>query len=281
MQKFEAGKIYYGRFVTSHDTIVKITIIRRTEKTLWFTENKETKIIKKKIHNFYNDSYHDDHEMIYPHGQYSMAMIIGADRPMSHLVETTIEDNKKAEEFRQQQTKLKNNKSPLKLITNTTGENKMDIIKDSEIGMFYYHNGMDKVMLKDFEEVTQQAQVEANFMNIQVTVYNYCGDIVETMKPVIQHEIEPQQPQQPQQPEFVNPMDKLFNFEFMDCTISNLNPGETIYLKTDPKKSVVVKYVFDNPSTDSFNIVVSCVKNGDRPTKMENYLYLKLSNKAV
>lgn len=37
--KFEAGKTYYYRFITSYDTVVKCTIIKRTAKTITFKDD--------------------------------------------------------------------------------------------------------------------------------------------------------------------------------------------------------------------------------------------------
>jgi len=69
MKKFEAGKTYYGVFVCDADLTDDITVAKRTAKTLTTTEGKRLKI---------HVSVDGESEMIYPHGRYSMCMIIRA-----------------------------------------------------------------------------------------------------------------------------------------------------------------------------------------------------------
>jgi len=72
MTTFKAGKEYYGRFTCSSETIDTIKVIRRTAKTAWVINDRTEK--KMKIHNY------DGVEFVYPHGRYSMAMVIKASR---------------------------------------------------------------------------------------------------------------------------------------------------------------------------------------------------------
>lgn len=74
--KFEVGKVYYTRFVTSHDTIIKVKIISRTEKTIkWINLSlyKKPEVKTSRPFVFYGV------EHFYPIGRYSMAPIISAD----------------------------------------------------------------------------------------------------------------------------------------------------------------------------------------------------------
>lgn len=69
MSKFEAGKTYEGRMICDYDLIERITIAKRTEKSVVTTEGKRLKI-----------HVWDGAELVYPNGQYSMATIIRAER---------------------------------------------------------------------------------------------------------------------------------------------------------------------------------------------------------
>ena len=69
MTTFEAGKTYYGRFATNYDSIIKITVAKRTAKTITTTEGKRLGI-----------KVWQDCENVMPLGRYSMAPTIGADR---------------------------------------------------------------------------------------------------------------------------------------------------------------------------------------------------------
>ena len=71
MNKFEAGKTYEGRMICNWDLIERITIAKRTEKTVTTTEGKRLKI---------HVSRDGGCEFVYPDGRYSMATIIRAER---------------------------------------------------------------------------------------------------------------------------------------------------------------------------------------------------------
>lgn len=69
--KFEAGKTYYTRSIVDSETIIKLTVARRTAKTIVTSEGKRLRI-----------SHYNGAEQVAPHGRYSMCAIIGADRPL-------------------------------------------------------------------------------------------------------------------------------------------------------------------------------------------------------
>jgi len=68
MTKFEAGKTYSTRSVCDHDCIIRVTVAKRTAKTITTTEGKTLRIAE------YNGV-----EQVKPWGSYSMAPIVGAD----------------------------------------------------------------------------------------------------------------------------------------------------------------------------------------------------------
>lgn len=74
MAKFETGKTYYARSVGDHDCIYKFEILKRTEKSVWVRVHGE--IVRRAI------EVHGSAEAFYPHGKYSMAAVISADRPV-------------------------------------------------------------------------------------------------------------------------------------------------------------------------------------------------------
>ena len=69
MVKFETGKAYYTRSVADYDTIVRVTVAKRTDKTIVTAAGDRLKI---KVWN--------DVEQVKPWGSYSMAPIVSADR---------------------------------------------------------------------------------------------------------------------------------------------------------------------------------------------------------
>jgi hypothetical protein len=71
MIKFETGKTYYTRSVADYDTIVRVTVAKRTDKTIVTTGEERLRI------NVWNGV-----EQVKPWGSYSMAPIVGADRMM-------------------------------------------------------------------------------------------------------------------------------------------------------------------------------------------------------
>lgn len=69
---FEAGKTYYGRFMSNYDQTHEITIIRRTAKTVWFEQYGEV------VHRRVGHVGWCNSEAISPFGTYSMSMSIYA-----------------------------------------------------------------------------------------------------------------------------------------------------------------------------------------------------------
>jgi hypothetical protein len=69
MTKFETGKVYYTRSVADADMIVRVTVAKRTDKTIVTALGDRLRI---KVWN--------DVEQVKPWGSYSMAPIVGADR---------------------------------------------------------------------------------------------------------------------------------------------------------------------------------------------------------
>ena len=67
--KFEPGKTYWTRSICNYDCIFKITIAKRTAKFVTTTEGKRLGV-------FIRDCV----EQVRPHGNYSMAAIIRADK---------------------------------------------------------------------------------------------------------------------------------------------------------------------------------------------------------
>jgi hypothetical protein len=69
MVKFETGKTYYTRSVADYDTIVRVTVAKRTDKTIVTAAGDRLKI-----------KIWDGVEQVKPWGSFSMAPIVGADR---------------------------------------------------------------------------------------------------------------------------------------------------------------------------------------------------------
>jgi hypothetical protein len=69
MTKFETGKTYYTRSVADYDTIVRVTVAKRTDKTIVTAAGDRLKI-----------KVWDDVEQVKPWGSFSMAPIVSADR---------------------------------------------------------------------------------------------------------------------------------------------------------------------------------------------------------
>ena len=69
MTKFETGQTYYTRSVADYDTIVRVTVAKRTDKTIVTAAGDRLRI------NVWNDV-----EQVKPWGSFSMAPIVGADR---------------------------------------------------------------------------------------------------------------------------------------------------------------------------------------------------------
>lgn len=75
--KFEAGKTYYYRFISSYDTVVKCTIIKRTAKTITFKDDCGETMTRR--------IYILDGVEKVDIGHYSMAPSLGADRSAEAL----------------------------------------------------------------------------------------------------------------------------------------------------------------------------------------------------
>ena len=69
MTKFETGKTYYTRSVADYDTIVRVTVAKRTDKTIVTAGGDRLRI-----------NVWQGVEQVKPWGSYSMAPIVGADR---------------------------------------------------------------------------------------------------------------------------------------------------------------------------------------------------------
>lgn len=69
MSKFEEGKTYMGRSVCDHDCVIRVTVARRTAKTIVTDAGKRLRI---------HESFGVEHVM--PWGRYSMAPQVAADR---------------------------------------------------------------------------------------------------------------------------------------------------------------------------------------------------------
>lgn len=76
MLKFETGKTYFTRSTCDHDCIFKFKIERRTAKSVWIKDDHTGEIVRKSISIWYDGSK----ESFKPHGSYSMAAIICADK---------------------------------------------------------------------------------------------------------------------------------------------------------------------------------------------------------
>lgn len=69
MKQFESGKTYETRSIVDSDSIIAVTIAKRTAKTVTTTEGKSFRV-----------AVYDGEEIIKPWGSYSMAPIIRAGR---------------------------------------------------------------------------------------------------------------------------------------------------------------------------------------------------------
>jgi len=69
MAKFETGKTYWTRSIVDADYRVRVTVAKRTAKTITTADGKSLRI-----------SEWDGVEQVKPWGSYSMCPIVGADR---------------------------------------------------------------------------------------------------------------------------------------------------------------------------------------------------------
>jgi hypothetical protein len=68
MEKFESGKTYSTRSICDHNCIIRVTVARRTAKTIVTSEGKTFRI-----------GLYDDVEYVMPWGRYSMSPMVSAD----------------------------------------------------------------------------------------------------------------------------------------------------------------------------------------------------------
>ena len=66
---FEVGKTYQARSIGDHNCIYSLTVAARTAKTIVTAKGKRLRI-----------SEYEGIEQVWPHGHYSMALIMSADR---------------------------------------------------------------------------------------------------------------------------------------------------------------------------------------------------------
>lgn len=79
--KFEAGTTYYDRSACNWDCIYRVTVVRRTAKSVWITESHGDREPKRRAIVDYGDGI----ERFYPFGRYSMASVMRADRTVAEL----------------------------------------------------------------------------------------------------------------------------------------------------------------------------------------------------
>lgn len=72
MAKFEAGKTYSTRSICDHDTVISITVIKRTPKTITADLGSHRGVKTLRIKEYGGE------EMVKPYGSYSMAPQIRA-----------------------------------------------------------------------------------------------------------------------------------------------------------------------------------------------------------
>lgn len=70
--KFEAGRTYWTRSICDSECIHRVTIEKRTAKSVWIKRN--GKLTRRAVEEY------EGVEQIWPHGKYSMAAIIRADK---------------------------------------------------------------------------------------------------------------------------------------------------------------------------------------------------------
>lgn len=70
---FAVGKTYWTRSICDSECIHRVTIARRSAKSVWI-EKYDGRLVRRAI------EIRDGVEQIWPHGRYSMAAIITADR---------------------------------------------------------------------------------------------------------------------------------------------------------------------------------------------------------
>ena len=76
LTQFQTGKTYFTRSICNHDCIFRFEILRRTAKSVWIFDPDERGRTTRRQIEVWNGV-----ETFYPHGHYSMAAIISADKP--------------------------------------------------------------------------------------------------------------------------------------------------------------------------------------------------------
>ena len=74
MKKFEVGKTYYTRSACNHDCVYSFKIMKRTEKSVTFTDAIGKQYRRKVCESHFGER----EEIMYPYGHYSMAPCVGA-----------------------------------------------------------------------------------------------------------------------------------------------------------------------------------------------------------
>lgn len=90
MSKFQVGKTYFTRSACDHNCIFRVTVLRRTEKTIIANCDGEQKTLR--------ISLYGSVEQVMPKGRYSMAPIVGADRQAPESLQTTEQAERAANE---------------------------------------------------------------------------------------------------------------------------------------------------------------------------------------
>lgn len=83
--KFETGKTYTTRLITSHDSIISFYVIKRTDKTVTVTGDfMDTYAAERQAPHTMRLSLKlgQDVETFRPWGSYSMCPVVSADRPL-------------------------------------------------------------------------------------------------------------------------------------------------------------------------------------------------------
>jgi hypothetical protein len=77
LTQFEAGKTYFGRSICDHECVYRMTVLRRTAKTVTVQmSNREApKTLRPRLYG--------NVETVRPNGTYSMALTISADREVA------------------------------------------------------------------------------------------------------------------------------------------------------------------------------------------------------
>lgn len=72
MKTFQVGKTYWTRSACDHECIFRVTVLKRTAKTITVDRSGKVKNLRVAVWN--------DVETVKPYGTYSMCPVIGADK---------------------------------------------------------------------------------------------------------------------------------------------------------------------------------------------------------